>query len=77
MDLAGEETKFGLPEADLLPALEALRGREGLRVEGLMVLPPYLEDPEKVRPFFRRLRALRTSARAKRGSSRVASSRWE
>jgi hypothetical protein len=58
VDLAGEETKFGLPEADLLPALEALRGREGLRVEGLMVLPPYLEDPEKVRPFFRRLREL-------------------
>jgi hypothetical protein len=58
VDLAGEETKFGLPEAELLPALEALRGREGLRVEGLMALPPYLEDPEKVRPFFRRLRGL-------------------
>ena len=58
VDLAGEETKFGLPEADLLPALEALRGKEGLRVEGLMVLPPLLDDPEEVRPFFRRLRAL-------------------
>jgi pyridoxal phosphate enzyme (YggS family) len=58
VDLAGEETKFGLPERELLPALEALRGREGLRIEGLMVLPPYLEDPEAVRPFFRRLRAL-------------------
>jgi PLP dependent protein len=63
VDLAGEETKFGLPEAELLPALEALRGCEGLRIEGLMVLPPYL-DPEEVRPFFRRLRALRDRARA-------------
>ena len=57
VDLAGEETKFGLSEAELLPMLEALRGKEGLRVEGLMVLPPFL-DPEEVRPFFRRLRAL-------------------
>ena len=64
VDLAGEDTKFGLPEAELLPALEALRGREGLRVEGLMVLPPYVEDPEKARPFFRRLRGLAERAAA-------------
>ena len=63
VDLAGEETKFGLPEAELLPTLEALRGKEGLRVEGLMVLPPLL-DPEEVRPFFRRLRALGERAAA-------------
>jgi PLP dependent protein len=58
VDLAGEATKFGLPEAELMPALEALRGREGLRVEGLMVLPPFVDDPDEARPFFRRLRAL-------------------
>jgi len=62
VDLAGEATKYGLPEAELLPALQALRGRAGLRLEGLMVLPPLLEDPEAVRPFFRRLRALRDRA---------------
>jgi pyridoxal phosphate enzyme (YggS family) len=64
VDLAGEETKFGLGESELRPALAALRGEEGLRLEGLMVLPPYLEDPEGVRPFFRRLRELRDAARA-------------
>jgi pyridoxal phosphate enzyme (YggS family) len=64
VDLAGEETKFGLAEGTLLPALEALRGREGLRLEGLMVLPPFLDDPEEVRPYFRRLRALRERAQA-------------
>jgi hypothetical protein len=62
VDLAGEETKFGLPEAELLPALEALRGKEGLRIEGLMVLPPWFEDPERTRPYFRRLRSLRDRA---------------
>jgi PLP dependent protein len=63
VDLAGEETKFGLPEGELLATLEALRGSEGLRVEGLMLLPPDLE-PEAARPYFRRLRALRDQAHA-------------
>jgi len=62
VDLAGEATKYGLPEAELLPGLQALRGRAGLRLEGLMLLPPLFEDPEAVRPFFRRLRALRDRA---------------
>jgi pyridoxal phosphate enzyme (YggS family) len=64
VDLAGEETKFGLPESELLPTLEALRGSEGLSIEGLMILPPYLEDPAEVRAYFRRLRALRDRAQA-------------
>jgi len=62
VDLAGEETKSGLPVADLTPTLEALRPAAGLRVEGLMLLPPYEEDAERVRPFFRRLRELRDEA---------------
>jgi pyridoxal phosphate enzyme (YggS family) len=64
VDLAGEETKFGLEESRLLSALEQLRGAKSLHVVGLMLLPPYHEDPEETRPFFRRLRALRDQARA-------------
>jgi pyridoxal phosphate enzyme (YggS family) len=64
VDLACEPTKSGLPVADLLPALEALRADEGLRVEGLMLLPPYEADPEQVRPYFRRLARLRDEALA-------------
>jgi pyridoxal phosphate enzyme (YggS family) len=59
VDLAGETTKFGLPEAEAPEAIEEMHGLGGLHVEGLMVMPPYLEDPEAVRPYFRRLRALR------------------
>jgi pyridoxal phosphate enzyme (YggS family) len=59
VDLAGEATKFGLPEAEAPEAIEKMHGLGGLRVEGLMVMPPYLEDAEAVRPYFRRLRALR------------------
>ena len=63
VDLAGEETKSGLPAARLLDALDQMRQFPHLRVEGLMLLPPYEEDAERVRPFFRRLRELRNEAR--------------
>jgi PLP dependent protein len=62
VDLAGEETKFGFDEKLLFPALENLRGFKSLRVQGLMVLPPFSPDPEAARPYFRRLRALRDRA---------------
>jgi PLP dependent protein len=64
VDLAGEQTKFGLAENHLLSTLEGMRGLTGLRVEGLMVLPPYADDPEQARPYFRRLRDLRDRASA-------------
>jgi pyridoxal phosphate enzyme (YggS family) len=64
VDLAGEETKFGLAEDRLLATLQAMRGLGSLRVDGLMVLPPYADDPETARPYFRRLRDLRDRASA-------------
>jgi hypothetical protein len=63
VDLALEPTKFGLPEKELLPTLEHLASLPRLSVDGLMVLPPYIEDPEGVRPFFRRLSELSAEAR--------------
>lgn len=65
VDLAGEQTKFGLDEASLYPLLEALRGLKSLSMLGLMTLPPYDPDPEQARPYFRRLRSLRDSALAR------------
>jgi hypothetical protein len=62
VDLAGEATKHGIDEPGLIPLLDAVRGRNGLAVEGLMVLPPYFEDPAQSRPFFRKLRSLRDEA---------------
>ncbi len=64
VDLAGEATKTGLPEREL-PALVERLAREcpHLRVGGLMLMPPY-DDPERVRPYFRRLRELGESVRA-------------
>ena len=59
VDMAGEATKFGVPEADLDPLLEGVEALGALRIRGLMVLPPYQPDPERARPYFRRLRELR------------------
>ena len=64
VDLAGEVTKHGIPESELFAALEAMRGLEAIRLEGLMVLPPASDDPEEGRPYFRRLRGLRDQALA-------------
>lgn len=66
VELAGEESKSGLTESAVLPALEAARSLAHVKVTGLMTLPPYAEDPERTRPYFRRLRALRDWA-AERG----------
>ena len=59
VDLGREATKNGIEEKDL-PALVAfLRDCKHLKFDGLMILPPYFEDLERVRPFFRRLREIR------------------
>jgi pyridoxal phosphate enzyme (YggS family) len=59
VDLAGEETKSGIPENDLLSLVAYLRGCRHLSFDGLMVLPPFFEDPEATRPYFKRLREIR------------------
>ena len=59
VDLAGEATKSGIPEFELGELVEFLRGCKHLRFEGLMALPPFFDDPEATRPYFRRLRKIR------------------
>ena len=59
VDLADEETKFGLRPAEVRPLLEAGATLRAARVVGLMTLPPIPENPEDARPWFKRLRDLR------------------
>jgi PLP dependent protein len=59
VDLAGETTKFGARESDLPALLDAAGGLRSADVVGLMLLPPFTEDPEGARPWFRALRELR------------------
>ena len=59
VDLGHEETKTGIDEQELPRLAESLRGLERLQLIGLMTLPPFFDDPEQARPYFRRLRELR------------------
>jgi pyridoxal phosphate enzyme (YggS family) len=58
VNLGEEETKSGTDEAALQDLVRQVAALPYLRIRGLMALPPYLDDPEQVRPFFRRLRQL-------------------
>jgi pyridoxal phosphate enzyme (YggS family) len=59
VDLAREPTKHGAPEDRLDAIVAAAQHARAARLAGLMVLPPAVEDPQRARPDFRRLRELR------------------
>jgi PLP dependent protein len=57
VNLAGEETKSGVSPGEL-PQFLAEARELGVDVRGLMTMPPLADDPERSRPYFRRLREL-------------------
>ncbi|MBR2699563.1 MAG: YggS family pyridoxal phosphate-dependent enzyme [Clostridia bacterium] len=56
VNIAKEPQKAGIDEESLLPFIRRLSGMGGLKVEGLMAIMPIADDPEAVRPYFRRMR---------------------
>lgn len=58
LNISGEKSKQGLTEGELPDFLDALNDFPRVRVEGLMTMAPWSEDPEEARPVFRRLREL-------------------
>jgi pyridoxal phosphate enzyme (YggS family) len=59
VDLAHEETKFGMDEPGLTDLIHAALDARAATLQGLMIVPPIPTDPEESRPWFRRLRDLR------------------
>jgi pyridoxal phosphate enzyme (YggS family) len=57
--IAPEETKSGVERDRLRPLAEEILTLNGLDLQGLMCIPPLLQDAEKVRPYFAELRALK------------------
>jgi pyridoxal phosphate enzyme (YggS family) len=57
VNLSGEESKSGVPQAELSRFLGEAR-ELGVDVRGLMTMPPLADDPERSRPFFLQLREL-------------------
>jgi PLP dependent protein len=65
VDLASEPTKSGIAPDELSKLVKTVNDSSRLKLAGLMVLPPFFEDTEQVRPYFRRLRELRDELQAK------------
>jgi PLP dependent protein len=65
--LDAEPAKSGAAEKELPRLVEAVLRMPHLDLRGLMGIPPYFDDPEETRPYFRRLRELRDALRTKMG----------
>jgi pyridoxal phosphate enzyme (YggS family) len=63
--LSPEETKHGLAPNELPSLLAAIEGLESVEAVGLMTVPPWSEDAEVARPYFRELRRLRDQSVAR------------
>lgn len=61
INVGGEAAKAGLPadSPEIVTILEQAPEWSNLRIRGLMTVPPYTDDPEGARPYFRKLRELR------------------
>jgi len=65
--VAPEETKTGVDINELSALAERVADLPRLELAGLMSIPPFLEEAERVRPYFRRLRELRDELAGKLG----------
>jgi PLP dependent protein len=59
VNIVGEASKFGYPPERLLAEFAQINALPRLEIHGLMTIPPWAPDPEKVRPLFRQLRELK------------------
>jgi pyridoxal phosphate enzyme (YggS family) len=60
--LSHEETKHGVAPVELMGLLEAMAGLKAVGAVGLMTVPPWSEEAETARPYFKELRGLRDEA---------------
>ena len=58
VNIAGEITKSGTTEEGALQLVREIAGLPNLMVRGLMTMPPFFDDPEAARPYFRELKRL-------------------
>jgi len=61
INLAGEASKFGYNPDQLLADFEKINALSRLEIHGLMTIPPYTSDPNRLRPIFRQMRELKES----------------
>lgn len=65
VNIAGEETKFGVGVENVLTLYKEMIRLPHIRVRGLMTVAPYVENPEKNREYFKKLRHLYVDIKTK------------
>lgn len=65
VNIAEEESKFGLKKEEVLPLVETIAEFPHIRVQGLMTIAPFVENPEENREYFRQLKKLSVDIEAK------------
>lgn len=65
VNVAEEESKFGVKVSEVLPLVESIAAFPHIKIMGLMTIAPYVEDPEENRPVFRQLKKLSVDIDAK------------
>jgi hypothetical protein len=59
VNIAAEKQKSGVETDGVFPIAQAMQALEGIELMGLMILPPYCENPEEARPYFKMLREMK------------------
>lgn len=65
VNVAEEESKFGLKVDEVIPFLEEISAYPHVQVQGLMTIAPFVDDPEENRAIFRKLKKLSVDIAAK------------
>ncbi len=63
INVSGEKGKFGVMPDKVTTVIKAVSGLRNISLKGFMTIPPYSDNPEDARPYFRMLRELRDNAR--------------
>ena len=58
VNVSGEESKYGMTPAEVEEQIDQFLDLERVKIRGFMTVAPFSEDPEEVRPYFKRLKQL-------------------
>ena len=65
VNIAGEESKFGISADDTIQLVEEIASLPNLKIQGLMTIAPFVSNPEENRVYFRKLRKLNIDIKSK------------
>lgn len=71
VNISGEVSKYGLAIEEIFPLLESLKEFKQIKPVGLMTIPPYQDNPEENRQYFRRLKEILVDIKMKKPDNKT------